>query len=195
MTSTTSRVSPSRVASILLAAALAVGTASAQAPESRVTVKIEPSQTVEERIADEIKAKELLREGSERSAAAESARLAETSPAALLRRARTFYVSSNTSFFTPELLQFELQKRTEIEEWGYAIVDGWGNREIADVLVEIDRPLFTYTFTYKLTSRGSGIVLAVGKVTAFNGNAAAPRLAKKIVKDIQLARSLAKPRP
>ena len=187
----TSPVSPSRAARVLLATVLVAGTAAAQAPESRVRVIVEPSQTVEERVADEIRAKELRREGSERSAAAESARIAETSPAALLRRARTFYVGSGTSFFTPVQLQVALQKRAEFEEWGYAIVDGWENREVADVLVEIDRPLFTYTFTYKLTSRGSGVILATGKVTAFDGNAAAPKLAKKIIEDIRRARRLA----
>ena len=80
----------------IIATLLAAGAAPAQAPERRVTVTVEPSQTVEERVADEIKAKELRREAEERSAAAESARIAETSPSAILRRARTFHVSSGT---------------------------------------------------------------------------------------------------
>ena len=180
----------------LVAILLAAGAASAQTqtPETRVTVTVQPSQTVEERVADEIKAKELRREGEERSAAAESARIAETTPAAILRRARTFHINSGTSFFTPSQLVTALQKRTEFAEWQYALLDGWGNRGIADVLVEIDRPLFTYTFTYTLTSRGSGVILASGKVTAFDGNAAAPRLAKKIVEDIRKARTLSAPK-
>ncbi len=46
----------------------------------------------------------------------------------------------------------------------------------------------TYIFTYQITDRGTGIILATGKVTAFDGNIAAPRLAGRIVEDIKKAR-------
>ena len=75
-----------------------------------------------------------------------------------------------------------------------AIVDGWGKRDVADVIIEIDRPLFTYTFTYQITSRSNGIVLATGKVSAFDGNAAAPRLAERIIEEIRVARGEVKPK-
>jgi len=181
----------------LLAAALIVfAAAGARAQtEKRVVIKVEPSQTVDERVSDEVRAKELKKAAEERMAAEESARAAELSPRALLSRARTFYVTSDTSFFEPVQLQNELRKRTQTETWEMAMLDGdWERRKVADVIIEVDRPLFTYTFTYQLTHRDSGVVLSTGKVTAFDGNAAAPKLARRIVEDIKIARGELKPR-
>ena len=176
---------------VLVAAAFffaATQDANAQTSEQKVTVVVQPAQSVEERVADAVKEKELLKAAEEKKAAEESARLAEMSPKALLGRARTVYISSGTSFFEPVQLQNALRKRSEVEAWQLMIVDGWDKRNVADLLVEVDRPLFTYTFTYQLTHRSTGVVLATGKVTAFDGNAAAPKLAKKIVEEIKKAR-------
>ena len=166
----------------------AISNAAAQDSQHQVTVTVKPSQTVEEKVANEIKEKELRRIAEEKLAAEKSAQIAETSPKSLLRKARTFFVSSDTSFFEPIQLQAALRKRDEFVNWEMAIIDGWNNREVADVHIEIDRPLFTYTFTYQLTDRSRGIVLATGKITAFDGNAAAPQLAAKIVEEIKKAR-------
>ena len=89
-------------------------------------------------------------------------------------------------------LQNELRKRAEFETWQMAIVDGWSKRDIADVVIEIDKPLFTYIFTYRIISRANGIVLATGKVTAFDGNFAAPMLAKRIIEEMKAARGESK---
>ena len=69
-----------------------------------------------------------------------------------------------------------------------AIIDGWDKRSLADIIIETDRPLFTYTFTYKITQRSNGILLATGKITAFDGDAAAPKLAGRIIEEIRKAR-------
>lgn len=180
------------VSALAVAAFAACGSLEARAQSAgtqNVTVTVRPSQSVEQKVADDMKEKELRRAAEEKMAAEESARAAENSPRALLKRARTFYVSSNTSYFEPVQLQNELRKRDEFDRWGMAIIDGdWNKRSAADVLVEIDRPLFTYTFTYKLTARDTGVVLATGKLTAFDGNAAAPKLAARIVEEIKKAR-------
>ena len=174
---------------ILLAAIFVAGQdASAQTSQQNVTVTVRPAQTVEERVADEFKEKALRKAAEEKLATEESARLAERSPKALLSRARTVFIESNTSFFNAVQLQDTLRKRDELETWQMAIVDGWDKRNVADMLVEIDRPLFTYTFTYKLTDRSTGIILASGKVTAFDSNGAAPKLASKIIDEIKKAR-------
>ncbi|HET6979029.1 MAG TPA: hypothetical protein VFI24_22035 [Pyrinomonadaceae bacterium] len=163
-------------------------TANAQTTEQNINVTIRPSQTVEQRVADEFKEKELRKAGEEKLAAAEAARIAETSPKALLRRARIVFVSSDTSFFEAVQLQNALRKRAEFDTWEMAIVDDWQKRSVADVLIDIDRPLFTYTFTYKITDSKNGIVLATGKVTAFDGNDAAPKLAGRIIEEMRVAR-------
>ena len=175
---------------ITLAAVIFVAStsASAQSNEQHVTVTVRPAQTVEERVADEIKEKELRKAAEDRLAVEKSARIAEKSPRALLSRARTVFVSSDTDFFEPIQLQNALRKREEFDSWQMAIVDGWGHSDIADVHIEIDRPLFTYTFTYQITDRSTGIVLATGQVTAFDGDAAAPKLAGKIIEEIKKAR-------
>jgi hypothetical protein len=177
---------------LLATVTIFTGTTYAQSTEQNINVTVRPSQTVEEKVADEIKAKELKKAAEERIAAEEAARIAETSPKSLLRRARVLYVSSGTSFFEPIQLQNALRKRDEFDQWQMAIVDGWDKRNNADVIIQIDRPLFTYTFTYQITNRTNGIVLATGKITAFDGNVAAPKLASRIIEEMKVARGESK---
>jgi hypothetical protein len=179
---------------VLATATLIAASANAQTSEQNVNVTIKPSQTVEQRVADEIKARELKKAAEEKLAAEEAARIAETSPKAILRRARIVYIYSSTEFFEDVQLQNALRKRQEFDTWQMAIVDGWDKRDTADIVIDIDRPLFTYTFTYKITNRSKGIVLATGKVTAFDGNDAAPKLAQRIIEEIKVARGESKPK-
>jgi len=160
----------------------------AQNADQNVNVTIKPSQTVEERVADSIKEKELREAAEEKVAAEKSARIAASSPRALLRRAQTIFVESSTSYFEPIQLQNALRKSSELEAWEMVIIDSWEKRKVADIIIEIDRPLFTFTFTYKITDRANGILLSTGKITAFDGNAAAPLLTDRIIKDIKNAR-------
>ena len=176
------------VLELIVTTALTAATASAQTTEHNVNITIRPPQTVEEHVADEVKLKELRKAAEEKLAAEEAAKIAETSPKALLRNARLVYVSSGTSFFEPVQLQNALRKRQEFDAWQMAIIDGWDKRNVADVIIEIDRPLFTYTFTYKITNRSNGVILGTGKVTAFDGNAAAPKLAQRIIEEMKAAR-------
>jgi hypothetical protein len=162
--------------------------AHAQSKEQNISVTVKPSQTVEERVADSIKEKELREAAEAKLAAEKSARIASKSPRSLLSRAQTVFVESNTSYFEAIQLQNALRKRSEFEAWEMAIIDGWDKRSIADIIVEVDRPLFTFTFTYKITDRSNGILLTSGKVSAFDGDAAAPLLAERIVEDIKKAR-------
>jgi hypothetical protein len=166
--------------------------ANAQTNEQNINFRIRPSQTVEERVADEIKANDLRKAAEEKRAAEEAAKIAETNPKTLLRNARVIYVNSDTTFFEEVELQNALRKRPEFETWQLAIVDGVRKRDVADIIIEIDRPLFTYDFTYQIINRSNGIVLATGKVSAFDGNFAAPMLAKRIIEEIKVARGESK---
>jgi hypothetical protein len=168
--------------------------ASAQTSDQTINVRVVPSATVEERVANDLKEKDLRRAAEEKRTAEEAARIADTSPKALLSRARVLYITSNTDYFETVQLQNALRKRSEIDAWQLAMIDGWDKRNVADTEIEIDRPLFTFTFTYKLTNRSTGILLATGKVTAFDGNAAAPMLAERIVEEMRKARGETKPR-
>ena len=106
----------------------------------------------------------------------------------MLSRAQTVYVRSDTSYFDSTQLQNELRKTKEFEAWEMAIIDDWNKRDVADIVIEVDRPLFTFTFTYKITDRANGILLRSGKITAFDANLAAPQLSSRIIKEIKKAR-------
>ncbi len=123
----------------------------------------------------------------ERAPAASS--LLKTDPNEILRTAKIVYVRSNTEFFEAIQLQNELRKQADFAAWQMVIVDDYKGYELADLEVAIDRPLFTYTFTYSLKDRRTSIVLATGKVTAWDGNAAASQLAERIVENIKAART------
>jgi len=172
----------------LAALLLAAAGASAQTSEPRVEVKITPALPVEERVANELKEKELIKAAEAKRIADEAAKIALTNPKDLLSHARILYLRSNTDYFETVQLQNALRKHAEIESWQVAMVDGWEKRDVADTEIEIDRPLFTFIFTYKITDRKTGILLATGKVNAFDGNAAAPMLAERIVGEIRKAR-------
>ena len=182
------RTKMSRTLTVLTLSMLACVSASGQAVDQRIEVKVVPATTVEERVANDLKEKDLRKAAEAKRAAEESARISETSPKALLSRARTLFIYSDTEFFEEVQLQNALRKRPEIDTWQIAMVDGWNKRDIADILIDIDRPLFTFTYTYKVTDRSTGIILATGKVNAFDGNAAAPLLADRIVEEIRKAR-------
>jgi rRNA maturation endonuclease Nob1 len=172
----------------------ATGVAFAQAADQTINVRVIPATTVEEKVANEMKEKELRKAAEEKRAAEEAAKIAETNPKALLSRARILVMWSSTEYFETVQLQNALRKRSEYDAWQLALIDDWQKREVADTEIDIDRPLFTFTFTYKIINLKTGILLSTGKVTALDGNAAAPLLAERIVEDIRNARGESKPK-
>jgi hypothetical protein len=178
-----------RILVLLLFALITCGAVRAQTGDSTITVKIVPATTVEEKVANEEKEKALRKAAEEENAKREVARIAETNPKTLLSRARVLYIDSNTTYFESVQLQNALRKREETDRWQLAMVDGgYKQRDIADIIIEIDRPVFTFTYTYKIIDRSTSIVLATGKVNAFDANAAAPMLAERIVDEMRKAR-------
>ncbi len=108
-----------------------------------------------------------------------SAAVADLKPRDLLRRAKTLYLHSKTSFLTIDTLERALLKQKEWPELGLVIV---GDPKLADVVIEIDRPLFTYVHTFVMTDQKTSVILGAGKDTAFDGTIASGFLAKDIVK-------------
>ncbi|HEV2664128.1 MAG TPA: hypothetical protein VG324_04415, partial [Blastocatellia bacterium] len=104
----------------------------------------------------------------------------------LLRSARTVFVTSNTVYLRPESLENALRGRADFQSLDIAIVK---DRNAADLVIDLNRPLFTFDFTYSVTHRQSSRLVTSGKVTAFDGNGAAPKIAKELIKQIQSARS------
>jgi hypothetical protein len=168
--------------------ATAIGICSGQTAEQTVNVRMISTTTAEERVANEVKEKELRKAAEEKKAGEDAARIAATSPKARLSQAHILYITSRTEYFETVQLQNALLKRNEIDTWQMAIVDDYNQSNAADIEVEVDRPLFTFTFTYKITDRKTGMLLATGKVNAWDSNAAAPMLAERIVDEIKKAR-------
>ena len=180
------------IKTVLGAIIVAATFTSVQAQTGATPARSAQDIALENRVANEMKEKQLRKEWEQKLAAEEANRIAALRPQDLLSDSRTFYINSDTDFFEEVQLQNELRKRTEFKDWQLSIVDGWNNREVAELWVEIDRPLFTYTFTFEVIHRRTGMVLSTGKVTAFDGNLAAPKLAERIIQDIKKTREAAK---
>jgi hypothetical protein len=112
---------------------------------------------------------------------------APPAPTVALASARTLHVNSKTSFFTSFMLEKELVNNQEFRSLEVSVLEG--NRA-GDLVITIDRPLFTYDFTYSVSDGHSGTVLATGKVTALDGPHAAPGIAGKLIQELEKARVL-----
>jgi hypothetical protein len=107
-----------------------------------------------------------------------SAVVAASNPQEILRSAKTIHIATRSMYFTPETLEKELAKQKDFDGLRLMLVK---DARVADLLISIDRPLFTYTFTYSVTDSKTSIVLDSGKVTAIDGGAAAGKIAKQLV--------------
>jgi hypothetical protein len=107
-----------------------------------------------------------------------SAAVVSSTAQEILHDARTLHVASRSMYFTPETLEKALASQKDFDSLGLALVE---DTRVADLLISIDRPLFTYTFTYSVTDSKTSRVLDAGKVTAIDGGDAAGKIAKQLV--------------
>lgn len=107
-----------------------------------------------------------------------AAAMVSTTSRDVLRTARTAHVASRSMYFTPDSLEKALAGQKGFDALGLALVK---DARVADFIITIDRPLFTYTFTYSVTDPKTSRILDSGKVTAIDGGAAAARIAKQLV--------------
>ncbi len=94
-----------------------------------------------------------------------SAAIADANPTLILKDAKTIYIHSKTSFLTVDTLDRALVNQKGWQELGLTIVQ---DPRVADLLIEIDRPLFTYVHTFVIADKKTSLVLCSGKVTAFD---------------------------
>jgi hypothetical protein len=122
-----------------------------------------------------------------------SAAVASSSSQEILRAAKTLHIASRSMYFTPETLEKALASQKNFDSLGLMVVK---DTRVADLLITVDRPLFTYTFTYSVTDSRTSRVLDSGKVTAIDGGAAAGKIAKQLVSKWARAREAeAAPKP
>lgn len=107
-----------------------------------------------------------------------------------IRDARTICIHSETLFLTVSTLERALMKQKNWDQLGMNIV---GETRGADLQIDVDRLHFTHIHTYVLTDKSTGIVLAAGRVRAFDGVVASGPIAEQIVKILSAARLRAQP--
>jgi hypothetical protein len=98
---------------------------------------------------------------------------------------RTLWIASKTAWFKPNLLQEALQNSEEFKQSGLGFAT---DEKQADVVILVNRPLFTFDWTYTIVHRETGTSLGNGKVTAWDDKAAAPKLAKEILARLKSSR-------
>lgn len=104
-----------------------------------------------------------------------------------IKNARTICIHSGTIFLTVSTLERALMKQKNWDRLGLNLVSACNS----DLQIDVDRLHFTHIHTYVLTDRSSGIVLAAGRVRAFDGVVASGPMADQIVKVLSTARSTA----
>ncbi len=109
----------------------------------------------------------------------------------ILSVSKTIYVRSTTDLFKPEQLVIALNERNEMADWGYTFVD---DREVADLILELDHVPMTWKYTFKLYSQRLGTIVAAGNRIIWDGNVGAKYMAERVVEKIKLARGM-EPRP
>ncbi|HEX8846118.1 MAG TPA: serine protease [Pyrinomonadaceae bacterium] len=110
----------------------------------------------------------------------------ETNPAKLLVGSRTLYVTSSSNLFKPVQLVNELRKKREFTDWDLSFVD---EREVADLVLEIEHVPLTWEFPFSIRHQRTGIVVATGKIYAWGGGDGALLMASRVVEKLTKVRA------
>jgi len=102
-----------------------------------------------------------------------------------IKNARTIYITSNTAFLTVGTLERSLMKQKDWDKLNLNLVN---DEPDGDLLIHVDRLIFTHFHTYVVKDRRSGIVLASGRVLALDGIVASGPMAEQIVKILSAGR-------
>ena len=107
----------------------------------------------------------------------------DSTPASIIRGARTIYVAPS-EHVEKKYLEYKLQKYPELSDWGLMLVT---EPSAADLTLTIDKTALNYIFT--ITDRRTSVIVTSGKCVAVNGRLAAEYLGKEIVKKIRDVRA------
>lgn len=132
-------------------------------------------------------AQELERVGQEKDAGAAQSAPANraVNPEEIMRTFQTIQVQTGTWLAKPEMCEGALQKRKEFEKWGLFFLR---NRS-ADVFLKIDHQPGWFYYQYSFEHARTGLVLASGNVTAWDGPAACGKVADILVERLKKVRS------
>ena len=108
-------------------------------------------------------------------------------PNDVLRSAQTIFIRTKSVYFKPAALEQKLLERDEFQQWGFVI-----SREEsdADLIIEVDRKLFTDRFVYSVIDPKSKRVLLAGNVASIGGTVEG-KITDGFIKRLQRVRPLA----
>lgn len=114
------------------------------------------------------------------------AAIARPNPNDILRSAQTIFIRTKSVYFKPAALEQKLLERDEIQQWGFVI-----SREEsdADLIIEVDRKLFTSHFVYSVIDPKAGRVLLAGNINSIGGTVEG-KIADGFVKRLKRVRPL-----
>jgi S1-C subfamily serine protease len=113
-------------------------------------------------------------------------------PVDVLLASRTIYVRSYTTYFKPQQLINELNKRAEMNAWNLSFVD---DERVADLILTIDHVVLTYKFTFTIAHQRTGVVVATGSRIILDGNLGAPDMAERVIEKLKDVRSQTPTKP
>ena len=102
-----------------------------------------------------------------------------------LRSAQTILIMSRSGFFNPRDLANDLMKKPEFSQMGLTITN---DRNSADLVIEVDRLVFTTHFPYVVVDPKNNTVVASGEVNSLFGTASA-KIANSFIKQLRATRS------
>lgn len=111
---------------------------------------------------------------------------AKPDPSELARNSKTIFVRSKTIYLNPNMLESELSKLPEFQALNFTLTR---NLAEADLVVEVTLPFLTWEWNFALSHRGSGVVLATGKIRELTASTASPKLAKELTSRLQAMRN------
>ena len=117
-------------------------------------------------------------------------KIAKTDANKVAKTVRTFAVKSDTWLVPRDLVLEAIQNHKDFSGLDLVLVNDW---QIAQVRVEVGYVDWTFDYTYKAIDQKRDILIASGKVTAFNGYLAAPEIADAIVEKMKKDRDSQKP--
>lgn len=111
--------------------------------------------------------------------------------AELVRTSQKIFITTRTQFFVPNLMEVEFGQQPNFQALQFVVTkDG----PTADLILEVDRPVLTFIYTYTVTHRATNVVVASGQFEAFDETFAASKLAKVFPQQMLKLRSQEQPK-
>jgi len=109
-------------------------------------------------------------------------KIAKTDANKVAKTVRTFAVKSDTWLVPNDLVVQSIQNNKDFGGLDLVLVNDW---QLAQVRVEVGYIDWTFDYTYKAIDQKRDVLIASGKVTAFNGYLAAPEIADAVIEKMK----------